>query len=162
MDLAILQKKNGSYVFHIDQLVKQSRPNRDQPTLVIPRFLSDPNLCVASTLEEYIERTAPIRDNENQLFISGIRPHNGVTKASISRWIKIVIKAAGINTVIFTPHSTRAASTSKAQSCDVSINSILKAASWKSDCVFHRFYNKTIESDPEHTQFENAVLSAVQ
>ena len=35
MNLATLQKKNGSYVFHINQLVKQSRPNRDQRTLVI-------------------------------------------------------------------------------------------------------------------------------
>ena len=76
MSLATLQKKNGSYVFHIDQLVKQSRPNRDQPTLVIPRFLSNPRLCVASTLEEYIEHTAHIRKNENQLFISVIRQHH--------------------------------------------------------------------------------------
>ena len=53
-----------------------------------------------------------------------------IDKATISRWIRTVMKAAGINTDIFKPHSTRAASTSKAQSCDVPINSILKAASW--------------------------------
>ena len=63
------------------------------------------------------------------------------------------MKAAGINTDIFKPHSTRAASTSKAQSCDVPISSILKAASWKRGSVFHRFYNGDIVGGSEHTEF---------
>ena len=159
MDLSTLCKNHDSYVFHIDKLVKQSAPTRDQPSLVIPRYPSDHSLCVASTLEEYIKRTAPLRNNETQLFISVIRPHKKVSKASISRWIKIVMEAAGIDTSVFKPHSTRAASTSKAASCDVPINSILKAACWKSDCVFHRFYNKDIESHRECTDFGNAILS---
>lgn len=161
MNLSTLQKKTDSYVFHIDQLVKQSGPSREQPALVIPKFPSHSSLCVASTLDEYIKRTAPMRGDENQLFISTIKPHNKVSKATISRWIKTVMKAAGINTDIFKPHSTRAASTSKAQSCDVPINSILKAASWKRDSVFHRFYNRNIIVDSGHTEFGNAILSAV-
>ena len=161
MNLSTLQKKTDSYVFHIDQLVKQSGPSREQPALVIPKFPSHSSLCVVSTLDEYIKRTAPIRGNENQLFISTIKPHNKVAKATISRWIKVVMKAAGINTDIFKPHSTRAASTSKAQSCDVPISSILKAASWKRDSVFHRFYNRDIVGGSEHTEFGNAILSAV-
>ena len=129
MNLLTLRKKNGSYAFYIDQLVKQSGPTRAQPTLMIPRFPSDHRLCVTSTMEEYIKRTAPICGQENQLFISTIRPYHKVSKASISRWIKVVMKAAGIDTDTFKPHSTRAAATSKAKSCDVSITSILKAAS---------------------------------
>ena len=66
MDLSNLSKTNDSYVFHIDELIKQSAPTRTQPTLVIPSFPADHSLCVASTLEEYIRRTAPLRHNETQ------------------------------------------------------------------------------------------------
>ena len=138
-------------------LIRQYLSNKG----ISPKFLSHSSLCVASTLDEYIKRTAPIRGDENQLFISTIKPHNKVTKATISRWIKTVMKAAGINTDIFKPHSTRSASTSKAQICDVPINSILKAASWKRDSVFHRFYNRNIIVDSGHAEFGNATLSAV-
>ena len=46
---------DNSYVFHITQLVKQSAPGKAQPVLVIPRFLSDEGLCVATVLDEYIK-----------------------------------------------------------------------------------------------------------
>lgn len=152
---------NSSYVFYISQLVKQSAPARDQPVLVIPRFPPDDCLCVASVLDEYLKRTAPIRKNESQLFLSVIQPHHKVSKESISRWIKIVMQAAGIDTAIFKPHSTRSASTSKAKSCNAPMASILQAASWRKDCVFHRFYNKHIDSQ-QHTKFGYAILSAAK
>ena len=138
-------------------LIRQYLSNKG----ISPKFPSHSSLCVASTLDKYIKRTAPIRGNENELFVSTIKPHNKVIKATISRWIKTVMKTAGINTDIFKPHSTRSASTSKAQICDVPINSILKAASWKRDSVFHRFYNRNIVVDSGHAEFGGATLSAV-
>ena len=54
------------------------------------------------------------------------------------------------------PHSTRAASTSKA---NVPLASIIKAASWKSDCVFQKFYNKPIDLDQDFGQAIQLVLS---
>lgn len=56
------------------------------------------------------------------------------------------MQAAGIDTTIFKPYSTLAASTSKAKNCKVPVCSILKPASWSTDCVFHRFYNNPIDS----------------
>jgi len=51
---------------------------------------------------------------------------------------------SGIDAEVFKPHSTRAASTSKANSCQVPIDVILKATSGKGDCTFRKFYNKPI------------------
>ena len=72
------------------------------------------------------------------------------------------MEAARVDTSIFKPHSTRAASTSKAVSCDVPIHSILRTASWKSDCVFHGFYYKDIESEREPAEFGKAILLDAQ
>ena len=155
-------KEEDSYTFYIDQLVKQSGPSRIQPTLVIPKFPADHRLCVAPVMEEYIKRTASIRGQENPLFLNTIRPFSNVSKSTISRWIKVVMQAAGIDIETFKPHSTRAAATSQAKQCDVSINSILNAARWTTDCVFHRFYNKNVVSPRSDAEFGNAILSASQ
>ena len=159
MNLETMHMENNSYTFHIQQLIKQSAPGKVQPVLAIPRFPSDASLCVATVLDEYIRRTTSLRGNEKQLFISFIRPHKKVSKESISRWIKNVMQAAGIDKSIFKPHSTRSASTSKAKSCQVPLNSILKVASWSTDCVFNKFYNKPVQS-PNSAEFGKAILSA--
>ena len=148
-----------SYIFHIDQLVKQSAPGKDQPVLNIPRFPSDSPLCVGSVLDEYINRTSSLRGKVQQLFISFAKPHHGVSKDTIYRWIKKVMQQAGIDTSVFKPHSTRAASTSKARSCNVSLTSVMKAASWRSDCVFSRFHNKPIQLHDVSDSFSHAILS---
>lgn len=151
--------EDKSYLFYIDQLVKQSAPGREQPVLTIPRFTLDEKLCVASTLEEYLSRTQDLRDGENQLFISVVRPYKKVSKETISRWIKEVMTLSGVDTTMFTPHSTRAASTSKVFN-KVPLQTIMKSASWRSDCVFNKFYNKPIARSSENS-FGHALLSAV-
>jgi hypothetical protein len=42
------------------------------------------------------------------------------------------------------PHSTRSASTSKAKSCRVDLNTIIKTASWTNAKTFATFYDKDI------------------
>lgn len=100
--------------FHIQQSIKQLAPGVVQPVLTISRFPSGKPLCVVTVLGEYIKRTATIGGNEKQLFISFIIPHKKVSKESISRWIKDVMQASGIDTSILKPLSTRFASTSNA------------------------------------------------
>ena len=149
-----------SYVFHIDRLVKQSAPGRDQPVLNIPRFSSESQLCVATVLEEYVNRTSSLGGKEQQLFISFARPHHGVSKDTISRWIRSVLQEDGIDTTVFKPHSTRAASTSKANSRNFPLVTVMKAASWSTNCVFNRFYYKPVEPSDLSVSFSHAILSA--
>lgn len=143
--------------FVINDVVKQSAPGRNQPELVIPVFPAEPRLCVYTYLCEYIKRTKALRGEETHLFISYIKPHKWVSKDTIARWVKMVMQQAGVDERLFKPHSTRAASTSKAFSANVPLASIIKAGSWKSDCVFRKFYNKPIDLDQD---FAQAILAS--
>ena len=59
----------------------------------------------------------------------------------------MVMIAAGIDTKLFKPHSTRAAATSRVKAACVPIHEILNtAAGWSSSRCFDRFYDKPIEA----------------
>ena len=60
-----------------------------------------------------------------------------------------MMQPAGVDERLFKPHSIRTASTSKAW--------CVKAGSWKSDCVFKKFYNKPIDPDQD---FGQAILAS--
>ena len=51
----LLRNPDTSYLFCIDQIVKQSAP-----VLLIPRFVADSKLCVVTVLGEYIDRTSSL------------------------------------------------------------------------------------------------------
>ena len=74
----VRRNPDTSYIFFIDQLVKQSAPGRAQPVLLIPRFVADSTLCVATVLDECIVRTSSLQGEEQQLFISYAKPHHGL------------------------------------------------------------------------------------
>ena len=50
---------------------------------------------------------------ETKLFTSSQNPCKCVSKASLKRWIQILIEMAGIDVTFCSAHSTRAASTSR-------------------------------------------------
>ena len=75
------------------------------------------NICVFETLEKYIFRAKLWREKSNhiQLLLSRIETHYPVKTCTLSLWIFQVLKYAGRNTKMFTSHSVRVASTSKAK-----------------------------------------------
>ena len=111
------------------------------------------NLCVIATLKEYLQRTENLRGGHSSLFIVYLKPYKPVTANTISRWVKCVMDEAGINTKIFKPHSTRAASTSAAHKANVSMAQILKSAGWSNASTFAKFYNKPV--------FEKSLAEAI-
>ena len=54
------------------------------------------------------------------------------------------MKDAGIDITVFTSHSTRSSSTSKARIEDLSLTIINKSAGWTTDSTFAKFYNKLV------------------
>ena len=97
------------------------------------------------TLRVYEEKTLSLRSeviSENRLLISFRKPHKPVCSASIARWIKTVLKLAGIDTTLFKAHSVRAASTSAALRSGVSVRDIMSTADWSRESTFSRFYHK--------------------
>ena len=123
-----------------------SRPRKTQHvgplrSFSLPR-LSGPT-CPVDCLINYLERSSTLRQNgSDNLFISLRRPYKTVGASTIGRWIKQYLHRAGINQS-FGAHSTRGSASSKAVNAGVPVDQILKAASWKSESVFNRFYRRS-------------------
>ena len=80
----------------------------------------------------------------NAMFIGCVKSHKPVTSSTISRWVRTLRQASGIDVSTFKSHLTRAASTSAATSLGVSVKDIMKMANWTSESTFKRFYLKPI------------------
>ncbi|EYC06132.1 hypothetical protein Y032_0078g1208 [Ancylostoma ceylanicum] len=152
LSLTSLERSEGRWTFHIDYRNKNRRSGAPQ-TAVYERFPDDPRLCPVKTLVAYLEATECIRKGENRLLISYSRPHRAITASTVGRWIKWVLREAGVDTS-FTAHSTRSASTSKAMREGVSLALIMKAASWsEKGNTFQKFYCREVENS-----FQKSVL----
>lgn len=131
-------------IFMINKLLKQSRPGYHQQPLEFIAFASDSNLCVVKTLMEYLKRTESLRGDEKQLFISFAKPYSAVKSCTLAKWVCCILHNAGVDTKVFSAHSTRAASTSKALSRGLSLGDIGRAAGWSNTSTFTSYYNKPI------------------
>ena len=100
-------KKGARYSFSLPEHMKQSCATREGFCVTLEGFPPDRRLCIIKVLKEYLHRTEKLRGGERQLLISYVKPHNKVTKATISRWIKDTLSRAGVDTVKFKAHSTR-------------------------------------------------------
>ncbi|XP_043472375.1 uncharacterized protein LOC122505029 [Leptopilina heterotoma] len=130
----------------ITDQIKTSRPGKSHPQVFFPFFIERPNICVARTLQEYLRRTEKIPGRPNNLFISFREPFKKVGSQTISRWLKLLMKEAGIQDE-FKGHSTRHASTSKAWSRGLDINIIKEAAGWtQASTTFAKFYKRPIKN----------------
>ena len=130
--------------FQILHHTKTSKPGNENSNILIRAYNNDKKICPVTTLFEYLKTTKSLRNHEQRLFISYIQPHHKVSRDTISRWAKSVLDIAGIETSIFTGHSTRAAAVSEAKEKDIPLDLILKTVGWKSENTFRTFYDKPI------------------
>ncbi|XP_049886177.1 uncharacterized protein LOC126380656 [Pectinophora gossypiella] len=128
----------------IPDILKTSRPGCKQPVLFLPFFNDKPSICPAKTLQIYISKTESLRTSE-MLFIGLKKPHNAVGTQTLSRWIKRTLGECGVDTAVFTAHSTRHAAASAAHSLGVSVDTIRSTAGWShNSSTFARFYNRVV------------------
>lgn len=144
--------------FKIPGLTKTRAPGKDV-IFFFPSVKDLPKLCPVLCLTEYLKRTQIHRSDTNAssqlLFLSVQKPFSPISATSIGRWLKDVLKDAGVDTNVFKAHSTRSASSSTAKRAGVSIADILIAADWSRDTTFNRFYYRESHS----SCFGRAVLS---
>ncbi|XP_071136933.1 uncharacterized protein [Mytilus edulis] len=153
MNVNHVHKVKGEFIFVLNELVKQSRPGYKEPTVNIKAYPPDRRLCVYTVYKEYVFRTKLFRGKHEPLLLSYVKPHQPVSRDTISRWIKVVIAKANIDTTIFKAHSVRSASVSKAKMNAVPISRILQKAGWSDAKTFAKFYNKKIEKDENSFSF---------
>lgn len=147
-----------SITFALSRPLKQSKPGVKPMVVQFTSYPADPRICVVTILKMYLARTRCKRGDHKQLFISYLKPFKPVSRSTISRWIKVVMRSSGINVEVFRPHSTRAAATSKAGASCVPLDQILSTAGWSSVSTFAKFYNKQIDVK---NSFAESVLQSV-
>lgn len=140
--------------------VKQCRPTFNVRSIKFHAYSGDAGLCVCVTLQHYLARTEELREETSQhdegLLISYVKPHKPVTKDTIARWIKSMLRRSGVDTTKFTAGSVRSAAASKAKALSVPISSIMSKAGWTQESTFAKFYDKHIV--PVVDPFQEAVL----
>lgn len=157
LDISCMCKGKSAYIFNMEDLVKQSRPGKKQPQVELHAYPADRRLCVYTYMTEYLSRTGNLRGAETRLFVSYTRPHKPIGADTVSRWVKATLTAAGIDTKLFKPHSTRSASSSAAASKDTPLDTILSTVGWSSSAVFAKYYKKHINK--ENTYGANVLSS---
>ncbi len=140
-----------SMIFSVQGLVltlsklRKTQQNGQLVTRQISR-LQDRKICPVETTLAYIQATNQLRNDSNSshLLISSVKPHKPVTGSTVGHWIKKVLKDAGVDSTIFSAHSTRGAAASKAAAKGVPTDSILKTASWSKESTFIKFYKRNV------------------
>lgn len=138
-------------------LSKQSHPRHQKPTLEIASY-PDHRICpVVSLVRRYVEVTKQFRAQSstglqpNQPFIGITKPQAPKQACTIGRWVKTVLKDAGIHTTIFMALSTRSVSTSAAVSGGTLLQEILSQADWSSSSTLDKHYFRPFQ--PFHQLF---------
>jgi integrase len=150
LNLDGLNITNDTCKFQLLEHIKTSKPGQTATMLTFKKYTENQAICPLLTLNAYLARTNPLRGEEKQLLISYQRPHKAISRDIMSRWVKMGLTAAGIDTTVFTPHSTRAASTSKAKARSVPMDIIMSLAGWSNATTSQRFYNKEIINNEDN------------
>ena len=131
----------------IGDVMKTTSAKRHQEPLVFDAYPHCKSLCVVHYMKQYIKRTENLRgEGEQRLFISTRPPHQGISRDTLARWTKNGLTKSGVDMELFTPHSTRGASTSRAAT-KISLGTIMKTAGWRSSSTFAKFYKKPIQTE---------------
>ena len=153
----IATQQDGSFIlkFLPEFLAKNQDPSDPSPCIVIRPLTDfcpdDPDLklCPVRSLKRYLKFTRSLRKSQRKLFISFNPFHSrDISTASISRWLKLVIKSAytsaslDINSV--RAHEIRAWAASTAFAHSWSMRDVLGAAYWRSESPFISFYLRDV------------------
>lgn len=154
----VFGNNNNNVNIFIKGNVKTSKPGHVQPNILLPAFTVESILCPVLALSEYISRSRQVRSKScNSLFVSYEKPYSSVTTQTLSRWLKLLLAEAGVDTSIYKSHSFRHASTSKAFESGVNVDVIYSSAGWtNTSSVFAKFYKCKID---ERTLYAKSILN---
>lgn len=154
LDIRNLSLSESQAVFGIGDLLKTSRPGAHLSGLVFDAYPHDTRLCIVHTIKHYLHRTRPIRGEHTGFFLTTRPPVRLASRDTLRRWVRDVMGAAGIDLTVFSPHSTRSASSSKA-ALVLPMSTIISTIGWARESTFTRHYHKPLA---QHGQFARAVL----
>ena len=146
--------KDDKVILLPNETLKHSKPTR------IPI-----HLCLVNCLLSYLEQWKLLVNNDVKEFvISYGKQHQPVDSDTLSRWIKDELKLLGVDIKVFTAHSCRSESVSKAKAYGIGTNKIMKRGCWKGESTFKNFYDKDIinDNDSDKLNYEEGVVISLK
>ena len=77
---------------------------------MIQLFPENPLLCPVLAITAYLSRTKPLCSDDNNFFISFVKPHKSIKACTLARWMKQILSVAGVDISMFVSHDVRSAS----------------------------------------------------
>ena len=100
LDIKLMQKLPGKYVFTIGEKLKTTRQGKHLEPIELADFEPDINLSVVTHLNQYLAKTETLRGFTSQLLISYVKLHKAVSNTTIGKWCKSVLRDAVIIIII--------------------------------------------------------------
>ena len=135
----MLVGEDSSIKFIIKDKLKTTRKVL-KPTTITCISAQEDEFNVASYVKKYLEMTKDFRKENKFLFLSWKTKKN-VSRPTLARWLKLVLKLAGIDTSHYSAHSYRGAGLSNAFYKGASINRIVEAGNWTNVEMFWSHYH---------------------
>ena len=150
-------KFEDKYVFTFHKLTKSWWKCKPPLSVEFCAYQQNPKLCVVQAIKSYLQVTQAWRNKngQKQLLLSTLAPHQEVKKSTVAGWVKAILGSAGIDTNLFTAHSTRTASTSKSEVKGLSLEDILKQGTLLNKWTRQKHYHKFVSI--ESAQFEKPI-----
>ena len=158
LDLSFLNKFHDRYQFRLSGTVKNKREGKKPDPIVFYRHSEDDRLCPIKCIDRYITMTEPWRPggNPSAFFLSYVSPHKPITKSRLAGWVKEALSLAGVDTEVFSSHSIRGASSSRALLHGLSVGEVLEHGSWSRESTWQKFYHRKVDSTA--LKFQKGVL----
>ena len=129
---------DNSVKFIIKEKLKTTRKIL-KPTTITCVSAKEEHFNVANHVKFYLEATKEFRKDNRYLFLSWKTKRN-VSRPTLARWLKIVLKLSGINTSQYSAHSYRGAGLSDAFYKGAPIHKIIEQGNWSDVNMFWSHY----------------------
>lgn len=100
LNVSGLEFLEDKMVFKLHHLLKHNKPGNPLDTLIVPACPADSLLCPVRAVKRYLLATRLHRKGSDQLLLGTRPPFLPVSRDSVSRWTKNVLKWAGIERFI--------------------------------------------------------------
>ena len=178
LDLDYLTWEGEDAIFGIPTPVKSftkssyQKRGKELQRIKIANFpQADDRINPIKLLKRYIFKTERQRETR-KLFMTTTGRYSAIAKFTLTRWIKSVLKSAGIDLSKYKVHSVRGAASSAAFAGGIAVDLIMEKASWAQPSVFVNHYLKpisgtkvakkmeTLRKNPKKLKSKKAFISA--
>ena len=98
LDIRFIARTENKYSFSLNKLSKSWRQGQNRPVLEFCGYSDDKDLCLVTTLDEYILSSSEWRkSNQTQLLLGTIKSYEKVVSSTIPGWVKTVLKLGGVD-----------------------------------------------------------------